>query len=150
MGVEFGGIASRAGGVPGHFYAQARRKRIMQMQNSRFGHVLANRTLDFMHRRSGFALCAQARCFGNIVQNHCACARKSLVCNIVNNPPEYDRFLQESGHSSRGLAVIFPCCAPPAADGQKRLLEPFSNPVRAPPGHLPDGSRSPAGRLPDT
>ena len=114
--------------------------------------------LIFMHRRGGFALCAQARWFCKTVQNHRACARKSLVCKIVKNLRANAKSTQESAHLSHGLAVIFTLRAPPAAEGQKRLLEPFSNtffghlpdPSRTPPGRLPGPSRTAPGPLPDT
>ena len=106
----------------GSFSAQAQRKDTCQTQNSRYGAVLAFRALIFMHRRSENELCAQARWFCKTVQNHRACQRKSLVCKIVKNSREHAKSAQEWAHSSRGLAVIFPLCAPPAAEGQKRQL----------------------------
>ena len=133
------------------FAAQARRKHTFQSQNSRSGAVFAGPAFIFMHRRGGFALCAQARWFCKTVQNHRACQRKSLVCKTVKNPREFDSFDRKSETASRGIAVISALSAPPAAEGQTRLIEPFSGTFsaasRTAPGPLPDGSRTPPGRL---
>ena len=52
------------------------------------------------------------------------------------------------------MAVIFALSAPPAAESQKRRLEPFSGTFsgasRTPSGRLPDGSRTSSGRFPGT
>ena len=138
-----------------HFTAQARQKKhTFQSQNSCSGAVLDESALIFMHRRGGFALCAQARWFCKAVQNHCACRRKPLVCKTVKNPRQFDSFGRKSQTASRGMAVIFALSASPAAEGQKRLLEPFSGTFsaasRTPPGRLPDTSRTSFGRLPGT
>ena len=107
----------------------------------------------FMHRRSENERCAQARCFCKTVQNHRACQRKSLVCKLVKNSRENAKSAQESAHSSRGLAVIFPLCAPPAAEGQKRQLQPFSGTMSgtcsATSRTAPGSSRTAPGRLAD-
>ena len=116
------------------------------------------RTLIFMHRRGGFALCAQARWFCKTVQHHRACQRKSRVCKIVKKQQQFDSFDRKSETASRGMTVMFALSAPPAAEGQKRVIEPFcgASPAlspgtsRTPPGRPPDTSRTSFGRLPGT
>ena len=75
------------------------------------------------------------------------------IFKIVKKSREHARFPPESLQASRGLAVIFPFSAPPAAEGQKRQIGPFSGtffghppaPSRTIPGFLPDPFRVPPG-----
>ena len=111
--------------------------------------------LSFMHRRGGFALCAQARGFCKTVQNHRACQRKSRVCKIVKKNNVNLTVLTEKVRQPRAELPLFLRCPrrrPPKANNvnsspSAALLR---HSLRAPPGPLPDGSRPPPGQLPGT
>ena len=135
-------IGGRRPEVELSFCWQARRKSTILCQNSRSGAVLLVQALIFMHRRGGFALCAQARWFCKTVQNHRACARKSLVCKIVKNLWENAKFQQESAHSSRGLAVIFPRPSSHPSSRPSSLPPPSNN---IPHDHGPRNLERPGG-----
>ena len=106
-------------------------------------------TLMFMHKRGGFALCAQARCVCEVVKTIAPVHEHRRPATLLKNSREYVDFPQESTHSSRGVALI--CCVtrrrPPKATPPNRaflrqLFGVCSSTPRAPRGRLPDSSRT--------
>ena len=105
--------------------------------------------------RSGAHFYAQARwfrtlCTGAVVLQNCAKPSRlsAKIASLQNRRKPMVLGPDSLARNRRYVSLS----APPAAEGQKRLIEPFSGgaspvPSRAPPGPLPDGSRTPPGRL---
>ena len=136
------------------FVAQARRKHTFQSQNSRSGAVFDGPALIFMHRRHVNAHCAQARCFAKLCKTIAPVSEKRSSAKLSKTISNLTALAEKVRQPCADSPLFFALSALPAAQCQKRQLEPFPGaspgPSRAPPGPLPDGSRTPLGRLPGT
>ena len=97
-------------------------------------------------------------CTGAVVSNNCVkplrlCMKIARLQNR-QKPLTICHFGVRIGALLARFGRFCSLSAPPAAEGQQRLLKPFSGVFsgtsRAPPGPLPDGSRTPLGRFSGT